>query len=917
MGSLATGGGSSAVAASAHAGCRRYRETDPLIVGMSRRKIAEQLGFPDTSAGIPEARWMRAMTFERLVRHEQFVSQVLTTAVGALGLRRPSAVHRADGRVSVDTTAAALRAAHDRALADDAATMITGLAVPFVGMENLPEATPVKPDFAIVAPRWSDPDDGAEQHIVGSWLIMGDAKDYERVRSRIDDNRMLKGFLQVALGAESAEAWSAVPPGMEVHVWGALAVPRNAFLQPEAVVERLDDHRQEVRTRVAERTALMDQLGTTPLAEDDVANFVEHLEATFDPASCTSCSLFTYCRHELRGRGDQQSLLIEIGVPPDQRPAISAVLDGADETEARASVSVLAQVTATTSGRPVWTEQRRIDPAGEPGTINLVLAKSDSAALGVHGVAIQLVGADGANGQWAQTVFDDPQSPQTRASVMHLLGVAIEQAAVAASASGAARAAHVVVPDRPTMDVLASIADSIAGVETSRLRWQRDLDESRPALTFNGEPAVVPTALTDPQRLAVSFLLEEDRARAMSLRSPFVDLRAVLATHVVAGGPASDRGRLDYLVRWAEATQPLDHRGASDQVAAGAHTPGARLANSTSDAIHKAQRGDRDRRTGMGPPDLETYRVLVSEELAYKSDILDRAIAILEGVESSRLRPAYEALEMSAQDVWRRRLALHASDLVRFGRTGPFWRNDQVEMLEADGTCADQLRALGNPMAAREMALDAGNRQVAFATVTALNPIRLQVGSRRIGDGSWAVMLHHDDEPCVEQQTTTMRIQGGSFKFGELAAGPLTEDAGPDQGLRWDPIRPPALAVGDRLVLADIDWFGKRLQSGHEININRPANDTTSAPKRDCTPTSYSTDPQAHRYCCRSHEDAEAEWSDVLAGRRARGELNPEVWPPVVDVDQFDTPASGSPTAASERADAEQPTAGLTIDDLD
>ena len=94
VGSLSTGGGTSAVAVSAHAGCERYRHTAPLVVGMSRRAIAEKLGHPDTAAGIPEARWMRALTFERLVRHERFVSQLLTTAVGALGPARPDAMRQ-------------------------------------------------------------------------------------------------------------------------------------------------------------------------------------------------------------------------------------------------------------------------------------------------------------------------------------------------------------------------------------------------------------------------------------------------------------------------------------------------------------------------------------------------------------------------------------------------------------------------------------------------------------------------------------------------------------------------------------------------------------------------------------------------------------------------------------------------------
>ena len=110
---------------------------------------------------------------------------------------------------------------------------------------------------------------------------------------------------------------------------------------------------------------------------------------------------------------------------------------------------------------------------------------------------------------------------------------------------------HLVVPDRPTADLLATAADSLAGVELSRLRWQHDLDSGRKALTFDGEEATIPEPLSADERLAISFLLEEDRARAMSLRMPIVDLRNVLGAHLVAGGPASDAGRLDYLVRWA------------------------------------------------------------------------------------------------------------------------------------------------------------------------------------------------------------------------------------------------------------------------------------------------------------------------------------------------------------------------------
>ena len=248
MGGLQTGGGTSAVAASAHAGCERFRLTDPFLTSKPRKTLATHLGHPDSSAGIPEARWMRAMTFEHLVHSEKFVSELLTKTIGQLDLPRPKGVRRIACGNSVANTAKALKDAHLKANFADEATMITALGVPFLHLEH-ESATAVLPDFAIVCPRR----DGTK--IVGSWLIMGDAKDYERVRSRIDDGRMLKGFLQVALGAESAAAWSQLPKGMEVHRSGALAVPRNAFLQPEAVVEILDDHRSEVRLRAEERLA--------------------------------------------------------------------------------------------------------------------------------------------------------------------------------------------------------------------------------------------------------------------------------------------------------------------------------------------------------------------------------------------------------------------------------------------------------------------------------------------------------------------------------------------------------------------------------------------------------------------------------------------------------------------------------------
>ena len=43
MGSLIAGAGSGAVASSAHAGCPRFRATDPLITGRTRRALAKTL----------------------------------------------------------------------------------------------------------------------------------------------------------------------------------------------------------------------------------------------------------------------------------------------------------------------------------------------------------------------------------------------------------------------------------------------------------------------------------------------------------------------------------------------------------------------------------------------------------------------------------------------------------------------------------------------------------------------------------------------------------------------------------------------------------------------------------------------------------------------------------------------------------
>jgi hypothetical protein len=330
------------------------------------------------------------------------------------------------------------------------------------------------------------------------------------------------------------------------------------------------------------------------------------------------------------------------------------------------------------------------------------------------------------------------------------------------------------------------------------------------------------------------------------------------------------------------------------------------LSNIESDLIHAAYRK-------RVKPATE-YRKLVKDALDYKTEMMDRAISVLRQIDDSRLLPAYEALEVEAQTIWRRRCGMRASDLVRFSRTHPRWRNNQVAMLDDDSTCGNQLIALTNPQRAWDWALDAGVRQLATATVQAVDPIRLDIDSRRLTAGNTIALLHVNDVPVVETPSTTLRIQKGSFKLGHMPIGPLATQPRVAT-LTWSPVEVPSLKVGDELVVADVHWFGKPFKSGNELAVRRPSVDTNLAPKESCEPSSYAQDPTGHRWCCRPHEVAEAEWSDTLAARRARGELNPETWPPLVDEERFDV-GSALPVEV-DPADRPGAPQNLTLDDLD
>ncbi|MFW6597337.1 hypothetical protein ACQBAU_04560 [Propionibacteriaceae bacterium Y2011] len=842
------------------------------------------------------------MTFERLCHDPAFAGEVTTRVAGWTGLARPKAVALADCHVSTSTTLDKLKVACDNAKTGTA-TLLHSVAVPYPGFGDV-TVTAIKPDLVVVA---SGP--------AGPVIVIGDVKDYERVRSRIDDGRLLKGFLQVAMGAFAFRQWEEVSDDASVSDFGFLAVPRSAFLQPTVEVERLPDHLDEVRAQWESRLRAVQDAS----AVDDVATHVKHLHAKFAPDTCRTCSLFNFCRSELRNSTSPESLLVEIGVPVNERSGLLPLLTGGEPGD-RANPRSVSRVRATVESVAQSTGQRRLDPAGLPGTVNVVLAKSDAAALGCYGVGVQRVAKDGPR-PWTFTPFRDPQAPETRRKLMHLIGREIEHA------MGENRKAdpdspapvHLVVPDRATADVLASTADLLAGVELSRLRWKRDQDMGRELLTYNGEPAVMPQTLEGSRRTAVSFLLEHDRARMLQVRAPVVDLASVVQRHFVPGGAEFEARRLDFVVEWATNEGHHDHRWISDEVDANPHTPGARLTNATSDTLHAALGRVRDGAHGAE----DSYDRLVADELQYKADVVDRALAALATVPDSTMRSAYRSLEGDAQRVWRRRRELRASDLVRFGRTYRWWRNQLVELIDQDATCSEQVTALTNPLRAAEQATDAGDRSVAWATVESLKPTVLTVESRRLGAGDRVVLLAVGDEPWVERAAASVKSQKGSIRLDNASAGPLVERdsdeavaTGSVGTLEWDPPVDANLAVGDRIVIARLDWF-KTLKSNKGFNVARPDQDAAGGPTAKCTSDSYVTNAKDHRWCCRPHDVAEAEFADEIALRRSRRELNPETWPPVRDADGFEVVANGKPTAADVTVEPAPVPDGVTVDDVD
>ncbi len=899
MSLLALGGGTGAVAASAHAGCERFRGTDPMVTKQPRSEIAKAVGIPDIAAGIPQARWIRARTFENLIRNEAFASEIATKSVGFVDLPRPKSVAIVNAAEDVAATLIVLQKAVKDAIGSSIATLIHAPAVPYPGFDAL-EATAVHPDFVIVTT--SESGDSAV-------LIVGDAKDYERIRARIDDQRYLKGFLQVAFGAEAFARWVDLPADLTIAGRGVLAVPRNTFLQPTVVSEDLTDHRREVAFRLAERVEEAANLVWT----GDAKTFVDHLTATFEPFSCTSCPLYGYCRDQLRSSSDPLDFLAELGIPKNQRAALVPLVDGTGDVSADVPKSLVSRVHATISGVAIPTGQKRLDPVGLSGTVNVVLVKADSSSMATYGIGVQST----PDRPWEFSIFEQPQAEPTRRAVLFAIGRAIGEA----MQSNTARAGengpdpvHVVVPDLATADLLATMADSLAGVEISRLRWEHDESVGRQALTFDGNPATIPTPLKPEERLAVSFLLEEDRARAFSTRSAVVDIRTALSRLIIPGGPEVNFGLLDYLVGWAESSteSPVDARKFADDREQSGETPGAKLSKSMSDALSTALTGS------DGKQSIPRFRELAMEALEYRAETFNRAVGVLQNFPVSNLRDAHRRIEADAQVVWRRRMELQAYDLIRFSATPEYWRNTLVAVVERDATCATQLKVLADPTYAEERARNASVRELAVATVVSTDPLTIEVASRRLTAGSKAVLLHVNGVPEVEKPAITFTHFTGNVRVNGLATGPLVGEVDPENPrvLRWDPVVDVALTPGDTLVLAESEWFGE-INKMKSIKVERPSLDKNMAPGPDCSEESWLNNPDIHQYCCQPHVAREAGIADFLAQKRNDGELNPQVWPPIQDTDSFDVTAHGEMTAEEVAVENLPVPEALTMDDLD
>ena len=642
--------------------------------------------------------------------------------------------------------------------------------------------------------------------VVGSWLVMGDAKDYERVRSRIDDGRMLKGFLQVALGAESAAAWSRLPDGMEVH---RLRCPRGpAQRLPAARGRRGGSRRPPPRGPCPGRRSgslpAVSPCSWTPQMTI-CGEHVRHLDAVFDPGSCAVLLAVPLLpRSSCDAPATRAAVLVEIGIRPPDRPALLGLVDGTGTAPPAVDRCVPGRARRGDGDRPARSARgrRRVDPVGLPGTIHVVVVKSDAAALGVHGIAVQRLDGSGTE-PWERRIF--------RAHQRHRDPARGHGAARARDSGGARRRAMGPCTwscrTRPTADLLVSMADSLAGVELSRLRWQRDLDEGREILTFDGEPATMPEPLSEDARTAVS-----SPARG----GPGASLQAA-----PAGRRPARRARHARRRRRARRPTPAAWTTWSPGPRPASRWTTASVSDAIADAPAHPRRAAVQHRLGRGPRGRaarpgrsgRTTSGWSPRPWSTASTCSPRGGRRARPLAGLALRDAYRALERtrrwSGGVGWRWRPPTWSASPAPTA-TGATPRSTCSTPTEAAATSSLPRRRAGRH------ATEPPTRASASwpsAVVVGVAPLRLEVRSRRLGDGSRIVAPPHAGGAVGRAaRRSTLKVQATSFKLGQMPIGRLTADGDGAAGSSGSPACTPALAVGDEVVVADADWFGKRLQ---------------------------------------------------------------------------------------------------------
>ena len=349
---------------------------------------------------------------------------------------------------------------------------------------------------------------------------------------------------------------------------------------------------------------------------------------------------------------------------------------------------------------------------------------------------------------------------------------------------------HLVVPDRPTADLLATAADSLAGVELSRLRWQHDLDSGRPALTFDGEPATVPDPLAHRRAARGQLPARGGPGAGDEPADPASwTCAAVLASHLVHGRtvpstPAvwttSSPGPRP-ATRWTTGWSPTRSPSRPRPPARGCPTP--RRTRSTRPAATSDD---------CGP----TTALVRRRRWTYRIEVLERALAVLDG---TGCLPAAQRSSRPGGSTprWCGAAGSRCRPPTWCGSPGPTpnWRNSQVDMLDADRKCFDQLTALADALRCagqgdrrRGPRARAGNRDRPRP-----GPPGREVAAagRRVAGRRSA---RQRPQPRWRSRLRRSRFRSGSFKLGQLPIATPARTGRASTGLFWEPSVPTALA---------------------------------------------------------------------------------------------------------------------------